>query len=155
MRKIRKDLAGQRFGRLTVLEPVGISHHNVTVWRCLCTCGNLTDVRSDTITSGDVKSCGCLTSDIIVERAALMRESNLAEGTNLGNIKANKIGKGNTSGIRGVSWHRKTRMWQVRIQIKGQQVHLGYTLDLDEAKKMRLEAEDKYFKPLINAKKPD
>lgn len=53
----RKDLSGQRYGRLVVLRPVGISYTNV-IWRCVCDCGKEVDVRSQELTSGQ-QSCGC------------------------------------------------------------------------------------------------
>lgn len=37
-----KDLTGQRFGMLTVLEPAEIGKRGVKRWLCRCDCGNLT-----------------------------------------------------------------------------------------------------------------
>lgn len=54
-----KDLTGQRFGRLMVLEKAETRNHR-TYWRCVCDCGNYSDVRSDALISGKTKSCGCL-----------------------------------------------------------------------------------------------
>ena len=54
-----KDLTGQRFGRLTVLELAGIKNENA-LWRCKCDCGNVCDVRGGALTSGKTQSCGCL-----------------------------------------------------------------------------------------------
>lgn len=53
------DLTGKRFGRLTV---IGIKETNTrkTYWTCRCDCGNLKDVRSDSLKAGRIKSCGCL-----------------------------------------------------------------------------------------------
>ncbi len=54
-----KDLTGQRFGRLTVigLKPTEGRH---TYWYCKCDCGNIKSVRSDSLSNGSIKSCGCL-----------------------------------------------------------------------------------------------
>ncbi|MDP9310315.1 MAG: hypothetical protein M3R24_05395, partial [Chloroflexota bacterium] len=52
------NLQGQRFGRLTALHPLGISHNSV-VWRCLCDCGQRTRVPTNHLTSGHTTSCGC------------------------------------------------------------------------------------------------
>lgn len=54
-----KDLTGQKFGRLTV---IGIDDRNTrkTYWNCLCECGNIKSVRSDSLQSGRVRSCGCM-----------------------------------------------------------------------------------------------
>lgn len=54
-----KDLHGQRFGRLVVLD----SHKTidgVTYWECICDCGNHSNVSTIKLTSGHTKSCGCL-----------------------------------------------------------------------------------------------
>jgi hypothetical protein len=37
------------------------------------------------------------------------------------------------SGIRGVSWHRKTGRWVARVQHNGRRYHAGYFADLDAA----------------------
>lgn len=58
LNKVR-DLTGQRFGRLVV---IGIDERNTkkTYWNCLCDCGNIKSVRSDSLQCGAIKSCGCL-----------------------------------------------------------------------------------------------
>ena len=54
-----KDLAGQVFGKLTVVSLVGSEHRNRT-WLCKCECGNEKTVTSNSLTSGKTKSCGCI-----------------------------------------------------------------------------------------------
>ena len=54
----RKQLVGQKFGRLTVLEPR--KHGDRTYWLCKCSCGNETEVATHKLCSGWTKSCGCL-----------------------------------------------------------------------------------------------
>ena len=55
------DLTGQKFGRLTVLSKSSKrGPHGEMFWKCLCDCGNLTEVRSDSLLGGSTKSCGCL-----------------------------------------------------------------------------------------------
>ena len=60
----RVDLAGQRFGRLMVLEECGRKNGGV-VWRCQCDCGNITEVRSNHLRKGAVVSCGCYNREVI------------------------------------------------------------------------------------------
>lgn len=53
----RIDLTGQKFGRLTVLE---YSHFNHSAcWKCLCDCGNIKTVRSDSLRNYTTTTCGC------------------------------------------------------------------------------------------------
>lgn len=54
----RIDLVGQKFGRLTVVEDVGRQNKNV-IWRCQCECGNIVEVISNSLQSGNTQSCGC------------------------------------------------------------------------------------------------
>ena len=52
------DYTGQKFGRLTAVEPV-VRGDGVSVWRCRCDCGNEVLVRTQSMKTGHTKSCGC------------------------------------------------------------------------------------------------
>lgn len=54
-----KNLAGQKFSKLLVIEKVGIKGSNV-VWKCKCDCENETEVLGAKLLSGHTKSCGCM-----------------------------------------------------------------------------------------------
>lgn len=56
----RLDLRGKTFGKLTVLESVGVDKWGAVLWKCRCDCGELSEIRARAITHGIVKSCGCL-----------------------------------------------------------------------------------------------
>lgn len=59
--KRRRDLTGQRFGRLTVLEDTGRTDaRGHCLWRCRCDCGNEVETTSGQLLAGYKKSCGCL-----------------------------------------------------------------------------------------------
>jgi len=61
MNKRIKNLIGQKFGRLTVIEFAGTDAHNNALWRCVCSCNNAeTIVKSQYLLSGDTNSCGCI-----------------------------------------------------------------------------------------------
>ena len=64
MRKA-KDLTGKPFSRLTVRKRHGNDSHGNPLWLCDCECGNTKDVTTYKLTSGDVKSCGCLKRELI------------------------------------------------------------------------------------------
>nr|DAU82701.1 MAG TPA: PVL ORF-50-like family [Caudoviricetes sp.] len=74
-----KDLTGMTFGRLTVLRfSRKIQKHYF--YTCQCKCGNIKDVRSDQLTRGIAKSCGCLQKDIAkVVMAQTMRTHGMAK----------------------------------------------------------------------------
>lgn len=52
-----KDITGQRFGNMVVLEDSGIRQNRKVVWTCQCDCGEIFNTRADRINSGSVKSC--------------------------------------------------------------------------------------------------
>lgn len=52
-----KDLTGQRFGRLTVLEYAGLSKFGTAQWLCRCDCGGS---HVAVIRKGREPGCGCL-----------------------------------------------------------------------------------------------
>lgn len=57
------DLAGQRFGRLTVIKESGVRTiygKKCRFWLCMCDCGNETTVSTHDIRRGSTQSCGCL-----------------------------------------------------------------------------------------------
>lgn len=62
-----KDLIGQRFGRLMVVEHVG-TRSKSALWKCKCDCGNTTEVISGNLVRGGTQSCGCLVSQLAKER---------------------------------------------------------------------------------------
>lgn len=60
-----KDIAGQKFNRLTVIERYkDKSHQQGVKWICLCDCGNTKIISSYSICSGNTKSCGCFALEV-------------------------------------------------------------------------------------------
>jgi hypothetical protein len=57
MRKL--ELAGRKFGRLTLLEVVGANRSRQRIWKCLCDCGREHRASQAHITKGKTTSCGC------------------------------------------------------------------------------------------------
>ena len=57
-----KNIIGQKFNRLTVLEDTGKRKNGSVVWLCKCDCGNICEVCSGSLTRTNhpTRSCGCL-----------------------------------------------------------------------------------------------
>ena len=55
----RKNLVGQRVGKLTVVVDSGQRKNGYILWRCRCDCGNETLVPTNRLTAGVATSCGC------------------------------------------------------------------------------------------------
>lgn len=59
------DLAGQRFGRLTVIERVRPKSGMKWKWKCKCDCSSVVEVWSYDLITGNKKSCGCLRTEML------------------------------------------------------------------------------------------
>ena len=73
--KILKDLTGQRFGRLKVLN----FNHNkggYSYWNCICDCKNTTIVHTSSLNSKNTTSCGCYHKEMLKKRSTIHGLSN-------------------------------------------------------------------------------
>lgn len=61
------NLEGERFGKLVVIERVG-SKWGHPLWRCKCDCGKEVSVPSNSLKSGNTRSCGCIHSEQLIQR---------------------------------------------------------------------------------------
>jgi hypothetical protein len=61
MGRTPNKLAGKRFGYLTALERLDrqVAGGRNYYWKCRCDCGNITEVNTANLRSGQVISCGC------------------------------------------------------------------------------------------------
>lgn len=200
-----KDLRGQKFGRLTVVDrvekPEGLKGTQA-YWLCKCDCGEESVVRGTNLVSGSTQSCGCLNAeavskmktkdltgrvfgqlkavratarrsnngDIIWEcecgcgKTAFVNSSSLVERNTLscGHLYTDgedfgtrvvsldkKISTANTSGHKGVAWNKSNGKWKAQIGFQGKYIYLGCFSDIQDAIDARKEAEDYYFKPVL------
>lgn len=63
-----RDLAGQQFGRWTVIERAERDKHRFACWLCRCQCGTIKSVNENTLVRGKSTSCGCLTKEANSQR---------------------------------------------------------------------------------------
>lgn len=61
------------------------------------------------------------------------RKENLRTATRTENQINKNLQKNNTSGYKGVSWHKRINAWSVIVNYKKQQLHCGYYNDLEKA----------------------
>ena len=57
------DITGKKFGRLFVIKFVGVIRR-VSMWECLCDCGNIKNIAGIDLRSGHTTSCGCYLKEI-------------------------------------------------------------------------------------------
>jgi hypothetical protein len=55
----------------------------------------------------------------------------------------------NTSGVKGVSFNKKLQKYEAYITIRKKRIKLGFYKNLDDARKARERAEEKYFDPVL------
>lgn len=81
------------------------------------------------------------------------RLKNLRLCTKAENHRNRGLQKSNTSGYKGVHWHKKTKKWLVRIAFNGKRYHLGYFTDIRKAGRAYDAAAKKYHKHFANLNK--
>lgn len=135
----RKEIGvGTKFGRLTVVKLGELIPGRGYTYLCECSCDKHTQiyVRGDLLRSGEVKSCGCIHDELLRENVQKAYKNNFVGGTSVSKIITDKLQRNNTSGIRGVSWHKGQEKWQARIMYKGITYYLGYYSDIKDAEKV-------------------
>ena len=127
------------------------------MYLCRCECGNYIELDTNALgrairTNRNI-SCGCYKkkqNEIFSQLGKeTLKEKVLIDGTNLSRIKSDKLSKDNTSGITGVYQRKNSDFWEVSIGFKGRLIYLGKFKDKEDAIKARKQAEQKYYKPII------
>ena len=68
---ILEDLSGTVIGRLTLIKKLPKITGRAIKYRCVCECGNTKDICSTSLKNGDTKSCGCLRTEMTIERETI------------------------------------------------------------------------------------
>ena len=69
---LKKDLTGQRFGKITALYPTNQYQNTHILWHCKCDCGREIDVEGASLLSGNTKSCGCIKKETLNFKAPFL-----------------------------------------------------------------------------------
>lgn len=139
------DITGRRCGQLVAIRPTGEIRDGGAVWIWRCDCGR--EVERTTAQCQVIRVCDRCAREIKRQQAYDMqarREKLVDPATGLtpGQREALETGKltaQNTSGVRGVTWHRGMGMWQVRVFKGGKVWRTRYARTLEEAKALREE----------------
>lgn len=73
------------------------------------------------------------------------RRENFRPATDSENTRNRNLPSNNSSGVIGVTWHKWSQKWMVRIEVNKKSIYLGKFVDKNEAIVTRLYAEAKYF----------
>ncbi len=148
-----EKLIGKTFGELTVLKRV--NDNGNAKYLCRCSCGKEVVLVGAALLAGQQKTCGHV-HDKGYERFSEIKdlgtkelESKRVEGTSLYAISTKKP-KNNKSGYKGVSYMPSKGKFRAYIGLRGKQKHLGMFDTAEEAYQARLEAEEKYYKPILD-----
>lgn len=143
-----------QFGRLTVIR---ISDRykkgHSAYYDCRCECGNVVSVRGDTLRCGDSKSCGCIHDKLLREKSKKAYDKNFKDGTNIPKLKFDSRQSNNTSGVPGVSWHKKSQKWWARIQFMKTPYSLGFFDNIEDASKAYKRAKEELHRKYLEEKK--
>lgn len=96
---IKYNLIGRKFGRLTVMEQLdSIYLDKRTIrrqWKCLCDCGNEKILTTNSLTSGNTRSCGCLKGGLLEKDQAGLNSlyANYRHDSNRRKVKEFKLTK--------------------------------------------------------------
>lgn len=150
--KTDAQFIGKTFGELTVLERVNDTGR--AKYRCRCSCGNEAIVLSSNLKRGFQKTCGDpihVTEEHKTNFVSAGKENiedKQVEGTNLFCLTS-KPTKRSTTGVRGVYYNKKAGTYRATINFQKKYIYLGTFKTLDEARKAREAAEEKYFDPVL------
>lgn len=132
------DIAGQKFGRLTVLYATNKRDRKGSViWHCRCDCGNEIETTQDNLVYGNYRSCGCLRQEIWKN---IPNQLHMVDGTCIEWLKSRKHRSDNTSGFRGVS-RNKSGTYRATIGFKKERFYIGTYKTFEQAVEHRLEIE--------------
>lgn len=134
------DYTNQRFGKLTVLRKA----ERNGFWLCRCDCGKTKEVLTRALRDGYTQSCGCLDQKSREQTQRVCRETK----TNPFLLRDGKFKKplsNNTSGVRGVYWHKARKQWVARITFQGVGYFLKSSSDIQKCIDARKEAEEALF----------
>lgn len=129
-----KDLSNTETDNFKVIDRA-YSKNKRVYWNCICKhCGNHIELQSNQIER--YSSCGCKHNRSTKER--------MAEISNPESLKTSRPTSKSTTGVRGVYFNKRKKRYQVFINVDKKTKYLGSYASLEEATKIRREAEEEF-----------
>lgn len=85
-------MIGEKYGRLVIIKLINRIKGSLRV-RCLCDCGNCTEVYYSNLKKGKTKSCGCLRKEIYEKNKRIFKGSVFGKLEVVGVVGQNRSGK--------------------------------------------------------------
>lgn len=150
MKYNKNNLSGKKFGKLLVLEETNNRADNGSiVWRCKCECGNIVEISSKRLVNGLAVSCGCYQKERQKYSMKKLHDRQFKDNTNIDIISKQKANSNNKSGVRGVHWCTSKNKWIATLFFQKKLVLNKTFVNKNDAIKARKDAEEKYFKPIL------
>lgn len=151
--KHRNDLAGQKIGKLIVLERSdkygSRGKRQTRLWKCQCECGAITYKATDTLTNPHISMCQDCAGAYAAKKARA--NAGFEAGTQISKIKDRPDTSDNLSGVRGVYLDRKTGKYRARLKFQGKLYNLGCFTRLEDAIRARKRGEEEIFGTFLSA----
>lgn len=129
-----KDLTDTETDNFKIVDRAYSKNQRV-YWNCICKhCGNHIELQSNQIERNS--SCGCKQKRSTKER--------MAEISDPESLRTNKPTAKSTTGVRGVYYNKRKKRYVAYINVDKKSKYLGSSVYLEEATKMRCEAEIEY-----------
>jgi hypothetical protein len=74
--KDAQPIMGHKFGMLKPIAKIGTTKHRESIYKCVCDCGNVINVKGGNLVSGNSTSCGCNKAKLIGEKNSTHGKSN-------------------------------------------------------------------------------
>lgn len=150
MKYNKNDLTGKRFGKLFVLaETDNRADSGSIVWQCKCDCGNIVEISSKRLVNGLAVSCGCYQKAKQKQSMKKLHNRQFKDNTNIDLISKQQANSNNHSGVRGVHWCSSKNKWIATLSFQKKLVLNKTFSNKNDAIKARKDAEEKYFKPIL------
>ncbi len=138
----KRDLTGERFGRLTVLYRAAEKNKSQkAVWHCRCDCGAEVDVLAGNLLRGLTRSCGCLNREQSSKMHEHMHYQNDTCAEILRRVRTDSGSRKSKAGFRGL-YLTKNGKYRASVTFQGKHYTLGYYDRFSDAVQARLDAEE-------------
>lgn len=132
MIQVKRDLTGEKFGRLTVIKQsedwiIPTTQVHIPMWHCKCECGKELNVRGADLKNGTTRSCGCLKRDIHIKPNKYNLSGEYGVGYNASDNREFYFDLEDYDKIKDRAWHIDDKLKKVtsREGHKGKQIALS------------------------------
>lgn len=138
---MKVDMIGYKTERLTVIEYAG-HKGSKSLWKCQCKCGNICYHTTTELRVNSPASCGCKQKEVAKELVLNANSKRIISNGSCLNSYNDQIGANNTSGVKGVSWFKKSSKWRSQITYNYKVYHLGLYSNINDAISSRKSADE-------------